>query len=700
MDLNNEQNQNKQNGAGRNMSYASKFSAANRNNPYYKFHKKIHEELIKEIEAAQVDFDGKVTQNSLNPALWKDGKLDPEVRKKLIRIAKHFYDSLKIKAKIKDLVITGSNTNYNWNKFSDIDLHLIVDYKDINDDVELVREYLEDKKRMWAQNHDIKIHDYDVELYAQSEEQQAKKDAAVYSLSKNDWIKEPKKENVKVDVDLVKKKAADVINMIEDLPSEKDAEKLVDKAEKIKDRIKKLRQSGLDTGGEYSPENLAFKVLRNKGYLQKLSDISNSAIDKDLSIDETFASKDQQKYFYAQANKGGKEGKKWKEMADEFSQHTDFKDLPNKVKEDQIKGGKGDDRSDSDFDPKELTMGVATEQEHTKDLALAKEIAKDHLTEDPHYYSKLKKAGLADELDEEFLKVYHGSAEENLEKLEGDFLILSPEEKLKLPSTGTDKIGLSTSRIEDKALKYSQALGGNRTVALYIAPDAKILKVDNGGQGIDDMFSNEELEDLSNKYDAIIEKSDGAESEVRILRTGKVFTEKDYNKMVKRNLHESRWAFNEEKHTDSPDDLEGEEFKDVKREKNILSIQDDIKGMTPEKVQAIMDFIKFCCNKMHLKNKVKVVLRKGRDEYIKTTASYLPSDDENHIRCEGRSLVDICRSIAHELTHNRQREMGAFKPGETVQNIGGHLESQADTMAGILIKDFTHHQGYDHIYDM
>jgi len=56
---------------------------------------------------------------------------------------------------------------------------------------------------------------------------------------------------------------------------------------------------------------------------------------------------------------------------------------------DLLPGGKGDDRPDSMFDPEQLARGIAVEMEHTGNPALAKEIAKDHLTEDPQYYVKL-----------------------------------------------------------------------------------------------------------------------------------------------------------------------------------------------------------------------------------------------------------------------------------------------------------------------
>ena len=67
-------------------------------------------------------------------------------------------------------------------------------------------------------------------------------------------------------------------------------------------------------------------------------------------------------------------------------------------KSNKLKGGKGDESKKSDFSPKQIADGLKVEREHTKDPKVAEEIALDHLTEDPHYYSKLKTSGLADEL--------------------------------------------------------------------------------------------------------------------------------------------------------------------------------------------------------------------------------------------------------------------------------------------------------------
>ena len=77
-----------------------------------------------------------------------------------------------------------------------------------------------------------------------------------------------------------------------------------------------------------------------------------------------------------------------------------FVPIKDKVKKSNtLVGGKGDNKDISDFDAKEVEMGMRVEMEHTKDVGIAKEIVADHLSEDPEYYSKLKGSGLADELN-------------------------------------------------------------------------------------------------------------------------------------------------------------------------------------------------------------------------------------------------------------------------------------------------------------
>jgi hypothetical protein len=83
-----------------------------------------------------------------------------------------------------------------------------------------------------------------------------------------------------------------------------------------------------------------------------------------------------------------------------YNPHTDWpENISNKlklarIKEDELPGGKGDDRPDSDFDPQELAAGTKHEKEHTNDIEKAKEICKDHLSENPAYYSDLRRSGI------------------------------------------------------------------------------------------------------------------------------------------------------------------------------------------------------------------------------------------------------------------------------------------------------------------
>lgn len=62
-----------------------------------------------------------------------------------------------------------------------------------------------------------------------------------------------------------------------------------------------------------------------------------------------------------------------------------------KTPKQKFRGGLADKKRESDFDPEALAKGTAVEMEHTDDPEAAKEIAMDHLVEDPKYYDKLAK---------------------------------------------------------------------------------------------------------------------------------------------------------------------------------------------------------------------------------------------------------------------------------------------------------------------
>ena len=53
---------------------------------------------------------------------------------------------------------------------------------------------------------------------------------------------------------------------------------------KLKEKIRKFRKCGLEHGGQYSTENLAFKLLRRSDYLGKLSSLKINSYDKMMSM--------------------------------------------------------------------------------------------------------------------------------------------------------------------------------------------------------------------------------------------------------------------------------------------------------------------------------------------------------------------------------------------------------------------------------
>jgi len=223
--------------------------------------------------------------DSLNPKLFdSEGVLNEKVRKVLLKIAEKFYKFLKLNdiIKIHDVILTGSLANYNYTKYSDVDLHIILDFSRISGDTEFIKEYFKDKKKIWADSNEIKIFGFPVECYVQDSNEDLVA-AGVYSLKDNAWLKKPQNKIVNIDKSLIQKKAAHIMSVIDDLENDRSKD-IFKKIDKIKEQIKNMRKSGLEQGGEFSLENLVFKVLRFNGYLDKINDLENKRLTQFLSI--------------------------------------------------------------------------------------------------------------------------------------------------------------------------------------------------------------------------------------------------------------------------------------------------------------------------------------------------------------------------------------------------------------------------------
>ena len=201
--------------------------------------------------------------NELNPILWQDNELKTEIRYKLLFIAKHFAQFLNVpKLNLTDITISGSNAAYGYSDSSDLDLHLIVNMP--TDRPELVELY-DAKKNQYNSKYDINLKGIPVELYVQSSTQ-PHASAGIYSILNDRWISEPKYGPPKVSEQEVKSKARNYAGKINQALKSDD----LDLVKETMDDLRRLRQAGLEQGGEFSIENLAFKLLRARGQIDKL----------------------------------------------------------------------------------------------------------------------------------------------------------------------------------------------------------------------------------------------------------------------------------------------------------------------------------------------------------------------------------------------------------------------------------------------
>ena len=171
------------------------------------------------------------------------------------------------------------------NQKAQIYLHILLDFSKVDQNVDLVKKYLDSQKTLWNKNHDIMINDHEVEIYFQQTDE-PHQSSGIYSLMMGSWVKKPVKEKAKLDIDAAEKKADSINNEIETLQNlfgKKKYRLVYGLSEKLKGKIKTMRQSGLSSEGIYSAENLAFKILRNNGLLEILSTLKSLSYDKLMS---------------------------------------------------------------------------------------------------------------------------------------------------------------------------------------------------------------------------------------------------------------------------------------------------------------------------------------------------------------------------------------------------------------------------------
>lgn len=235
---------------------------------------------LRELEQYRLE-DAVKFHDHLNPRIWGDDEqMLPEVRQRLLEIADDFRESLGVSIAVEDITISGSNAAYTYTPHSDIDLHLIVRLPESTHS-EVYRELFDAKKYQYNDQNDFRIGGYDVELYVQDADQ-PHYSQGIYSIMHDRWVSVPRRRKPEIDDMSVRSKYEDMGARVDQAIESGDLKHM----DALARKIKTMRQSGLETTGEFGAENLAFKVLRNNGTLQKLRQARQAARDQAMSLSE------------------------------------------------------------------------------------------------------------------------------------------------------------------------------------------------------------------------------------------------------------------------------------------------------------------------------------------------------------------------------------------------------------------------------
>jgi hypothetical protein len=238
---------------------------------------------IKTLESFKLA-DAVTFHKTLNPKLWRGQNLRPEVEQQLKLIAEDFIDELGIKGiDVRDITVSGSNAAYSYTPHSDLDLHILVDLSSMPDN-EVYREFFDAKKTIYNDSHTITVHGIPVELYVQDASQPVVS-LGEYSVLNNKWIRLPTKRRANFDQTATKSKYEKLLSLIElGLKS-----KSLDTITNVLKTIKRYRQAGLTNGGEFGPENLAYKALRKQDFITRLYQLRDKLHSADLTIENMYA---------------------------------------------------------------------------------------------------------------------------------------------------------------------------------------------------------------------------------------------------------------------------------------------------------------------------------------------------------------------------------------------------------------------------
>lgn len=110
--------------------------------------------------------------------------------------------------------------------------------------------------------------------------------------------------------------------------------------------------------------------------------------------------------------------------------------------------------------------------------------------------------------------------------------------------------------------------------------------------------------------------------------------------------------------------------------------------MNPNLKTSLPDFVKFCQEELHIKDlpSIKLIADKNWVAEYRSFGEYDPLGKTIKVYYPGRGTADVLRSLAHELTHHRQMELGMIEPGDG--STGSDIENDANAMAGVIMRGY------------
>ena len=585
----------------------------------------------------------------LNPKIWgPDEHLLPEVREKLLAIAADFQEFLGVDdLKVQDLTVSGSNAAYSYTPHSDIDLHLVVEMPD--DPV--YQELFNAKKYQYNDEHDIRIDGVPVELYVQPADQKHISQG-IYSVKNGDWNQVPQRRRAKIDDSCVQHKAADLDARIHSAIKSDSAEAI----NRLWDRIKEMRKTSLEKNGEFGCENIAYKLLRNMGCIDKLWKAKAAQRDRELSLEQSKKPRERKKVNYG--------------MRDYWYPGTAYagQDHPAGTESEQI------DEAVADPGVIALQKELKAKGAYLGSTGPAKD-GVDGIMGPLTRAAKKKFGGGsgATPVSVDTPTVKKSSAPNTV--VVGDSIALGIAQAAKLPHDAV--VGRSTRSILSAVARNPAVQGADVAIVSAGTNDYPLA---NGGR--------------NNNPDATINNISGIRDALKAKQYVWILP---FNRNAAQDVLS---AIGNDAYVDlaevstTRDRLHPTSYSTVANAAlSKFAKQGIVESVDPDHLKKILHrFYKSCVSKLKLENPPRLRLETTPD-WSRENGSFGQYDPETNtliLATANRHVLDILRTMAHEMTHRQQDERAPLPAdaGET----GSPYEDQANAMAGRIMRQWAEEQ--------